>query len=525
MVLSIVVTRLTRANSILSMPKKFHRNHALDSPDPDHQPQRRRFLRCACCGLAAGLFAPQRSSATNDLSLPDIGDAGGSFTRSSETELGEAFFRSVQSQVDVSDDPELADYLAAIGQRLTAASTNPNQPFHFFLVKEPTINAFAGPGGYIGVHSALILATEAESELASVLSHEIAHVTQRHIYRAIEAGRNLSIPLYAGLIAALLLGVAAGGQAGLAALSASQAGLVQYQLNFTREHEIEADRIGIQTLAAAQFDPRSMAVFFEKLQQNSRIIGDRVPEFLRTHPVNSTRIAEAQNRAEQYPYRQYTDSDTYELTQAKLRVLANKPGDAENFFRAALHYGTIQQRTIARYGLGLALRAGGQPAAAREVLAKLVRDEPERAQYLNALAQVETDMGNVKRALTLYSEGLKRYPGHRVLEWEYSKTLLRAGHVERARDELLQHINQFKSSPAVYEMLAEVYNKLHDEAESRYYLVQFFYQKGDNRTAIAHAKLGIRAAANDFRLRAALQDWLLRLEKEERERASGRRNS
>jgi len=171
-------------------------------------------------------------------------------------------------------------------------------------VLENDINAFAGPGGYIGVNSGLILMTEAESELASVIAHEIGHVTQRHLFRAAEAAGRLSIPTMAATLAAILLGTQSPAM-GQAAIMAIQAGSVQFQINFTRENEEEADRVGMQTLANSQFDPRSMPTFFERLQQSTRYYGQNIPEFLRTHPVTASRISDTRGRAETYPYKQY----------------------------------------------------------------------------------------------------------------------------------------------------------------------------------------------------------------------------
>ena len=204
------------------------------------------------------------------IELPDMGDSSGTLiTAEEEKELGEAFFRSLHSQINISQDAEIQEYIQTIGQKLVASSDAPSHPFHFFVVMENDINAFAGPGGYIGVNSGLLTITEAESELASVMAHEIAHITQRHLYRAAEAQGRLSIPSMAAMLAAILLGTQSPAL-GQAAILAIQAGGVQFQINFTRENEAEADRVGMQNLAGSQFDPRSMPIFFERLQQSTR---------------------------------------------------------------------------------------------------------------------------------------------------------------------------------------------------------------------------------------------------------------
>jgi len=198
----------------------------------------------------------------NKLELPDMGDSSDSLlTIAEEKELGEEFFRYLHSDLTINEDAEIQEYIQTIGSKLAANSDNPSYPFHFFVVMENDINAFAGLGGYIGVNSGLILMTEAESELASVMAHEIGHVTQRHLYRGVEAQQRLSIPTMAATLAAIALGTQSP-QMGQAALMAIQAGNVQFQIDFTRAHEEEADRVGMQTLATSEYDPRSMPTFF-----------------------------------------------------------------------------------------------------------------------------------------------------------------------------------------------------------------------------------------------------------------------
>ncbi|MDP3333241.1 MAG: M48 family metalloprotease, partial [Methylococcaceae bacterium] len=288
------------------------------------------------------------------IDLPDMGDSSGTLiSPQEEKEFGEFFFRSLHRQVTINQDAEIQQYIQTIGEKLTAHSDTPGYPFHFFVVLENNINAFAGPGGYIGVNSGLIVTTEAESELASVMAHEIAHVTQRHLYRAAEAQGRLSIPTMAATLAAILLGTQSPAM-GQAAIMAIQAGSVQFQIDFTRDNELEADRVGMQTLAASQFDPRSMPTFFERLQQATRYYGQNIPEFLRTHPVTAARISDTRGRAENYPYKQYPDSLDFLLIQAKLRVMASPDSaDVQKFFQARLDQGTVEQRAVARYGLGL----------------------------------------------------------------------------------------------------------------------------------------------------------------------------
>ena len=287
------------------------------------------FLICIAC--------PAYALENDKILLPDMGDSSGTLISPlEEKQLGEAFYRRLHSQVKISEDPDIQLYIQSVGKRLVANSDSPGIPFHFFVVLDKGINAFAGPGGYIGINSGLILTTDSESELASVMAHEVAHVTQRHLYRAFEAASQLSLPTAAAMLGAILLGTQSP-ELGLAAITAIQAGSVQFQINFTRDNEQEADRIGMQTLLQSQFDPRGMPIFFQKLQQSTRYYGIKIPEFLRTHPVTASRIADTRGRAEKYPYRHYPDSFNYQLAKAKLRVLTleNEDADMSRFFQNA----------------------------------------------------------------------------------------------------------------------------------------------------------------------------------------------
>ena len=268
------------------------------------------------------------------IELPEIGDPTSTLmTGQEEIELGAAFYRSLHAQVPLSKDPEVNDYIQSLGNRLTINSDNPAQPFTFFVVEDPVINAFAGPGGFIGVNSGLILLTEQESELASVLAHEISHVTQRHLFQTFQAASKMSIPTALGMLAAAVLGAKAGGNGAMAGIMAAQGLNAQYQINFTRDNEEEADRVGMQVLSKSEFDPRSMPEFFERMQQSTRFVSGKLPEFLLTHPVTTSRISDTRDRAERYPYRQYPDSLIYQIIRAKLRVeTTQNPKEAMAYF-------------------------------------------------------------------------------------------------------------------------------------------------------------------------------------------------
>jgi predicted Zn-dependent protease len=269
-------------------------------------------------GLALALLCPLALAQSSFDDLPSLGEAAGRiYSPQQDQALGAAFMRELRQSDLILDDVATTSYLQNLGHRLTMHSESPGHGFTFFMVNDERINAFAGPAGHIGVNVGLFLAAESESELAAVLAHEIAHVTQRHLARAFEAADKLSLPTTAAILAAILIGTQ-DGQAGAAALTAASAASLQHQINFTRANEQEADRVGIQTLADASYDPHGMGRFFERLQKNSKLYGTQPPEFLSTHPVTTNRIAEAETRAASFSKIDVPDDLDFRLLRADL---------------------------------------------------------------------------------------------------------------------------------------------------------------------------------------------------------------
>ena len=421
-------------------------------------------------------------------------------------------------------------------------SDSPTQTFHFFVVDDPAINAFAGPGGYIGVNSGLILVTEEESELASVLGHEIAHVTQRHLYQAFQAQGKIQLISLAGMLAAMLIGSKMGGSSygaqpyctsknegcqpvgstgqGLA-MAAMGAG-TQAMINFTRDNEAEADNVGMQILSRSQFDPRSMPTFFERMQQSTRFAGHGTPEFLLTHPVTVSRISDTRNRAEKFLYRQYPDSFTYQLIRAKLRVLINRnPKETLGYFHGAYGQGTKQQRDVTRYGLALTLVADNRPDEGIKILEELTAEYPNQSHFINAWAKAEMDRHNINRAMELFATARERFPNNAAIRFNYAQGLLSANKPELAR-RLLEEMIHGMVTPEIYEMLAKAYSGVGNEGESHRYLGEAYYADGQTNTAILHMKLARKYSGNNFYLNSVIDDRLQKFIDEEKERRGGK---
>ena len=481
------------------------------SPQLTCQPHRMKFKPSVITlALSLALFpASQQAVEITKIELPDMGDSSGTLiTPAEEKEFGEAFFRSLHSQISINQDAEIQQYIQTIGEKLVANSDAPSSPFHFFVVLENNINAFAGPGGYIGVNSGLILITEAESELASVMAHEIAHVTQRHLYRAYEAASRLSIPTAAATLAAILLGTQSPAL-GQAAIVAIQAGNVQFQIDFTRENEAEADRVGMQTLAGSQFDPRSMPTFFERLQQSSRYYGQNIPEFLRTHPVTASRISDTRGRAETYPYKQYPDSLGYQLAKAKIRVLTSTDNaETLKYFQSRLAQGTTEQRTVVRYGLGLCALNAQKFTESETIFQQLSKEYPNQEQYLTALARTALESKNYSTALTRYKKLTEQFPDNEAIKLEYITSLLKTDNAELARKNLLLLKPKTQQQPIYSQLLAQVYSDLNQPAESHRYLAEYYYATGQTKDAILQIKLAQKSKGLNFQLSSILNERL-----------------
>ncbi len=430
---------------------------------------------------------------TDAVKLPDIGATAQAYLSSEqERRLGEAFMRNVRRSLHLVDDPEVADYIQNLGYRLLANSEFSGQEFTFFVVDSPVINAFAGPGGHIGIHSGLFLITRSEAELASVVAHEIAHVTQRHLARAVEATAKMNLPMAAALIAALVLG-SQDAQMGTAALAAAAAGNIQRQIDFTRSNEKEADRIGVQILAAAGFDPRAMPDFFARMQQASRTPENPRFEFLRTHPVTTSRIADTRNRAEQYPPRETADSLNYALIKAKLAVFTSRdPQRSLALFQARLDGAREAPGLADRYGYALALLQTGQHETARKIASELVAGHPDKIAFQILLAEAELASGATEQALQRYAGQLALNPFNAPLTLLYARALISNDQALQASTLLNAYLHRKKAPPLLYSLLAKAENAAGNPIAAHQALAEFYFLNGETGSAINQLRIALR---------------------------------
>lgn len=430
--------------------------------------------------------------------LPDIGDSSQTLiSPREEKQLGQAFMQSVRQQVTLTSDQDINDYLHKLGQRLANASDNPTSKFTFFMVEDTSINAFAGPGGYIGINTGLMLLARNESELAGVLAHEIAHVTQRHLYRGFEAADRLSLPTVAATIAALLLGAATDPSAGIAAASAIQAGNIQYQINFTRSNEKEADRVGIAILSKAGFDPQGMPDFFQQLQKVNQLYGVAIPEFLSTHPLTLDRIAEAQDRASTIRFTGTDRLPIFELMQVRLRVLSSRtPEKSARFYNAEV--AKNPESTRLKYAQSLANYRSNRIEQAISQMRKLLKNSPDNILFRTTLANYYSQSGQHSQAIKLLKNSHRLYVGNTNITTHYAKILLKAGQTDKALKLLhtLMADNRHHSID-LYSLLAETAEASGRSWEARQATAEKYYLQGQTRAAIQQLKSALMSTKLD----------------------------
>ena len=467
-------------------------------------------------GLTALLLCnPGPSAATID--LPDIGDSSSAVISSEEDRLlGQAFMRSVRRSLDVLESPHINTYINSLGYHLLAGVDTRQTQFTFFVINDPNINAFAGPGGYIGIHSGLILAAENEGELAAVMAHEIAHVTQRHLARAFEKASTINLQTAAAILAAIILGVQ-DPQLGQAVLAASTAGSIQQQLNFTRDHEKEADRIGIEILAQAGYDPRDMPAFFQRLQEANRYMESGIPELLRTHPVTLNRIADSMNRAELYPRIQKTPRPEFESIRSQLRVATlSAQGKREQVLAEKVASGDQPDPSL-RFEYAHTLLHNGKPDKARPIAEALLKDAPEKIEHIVLMAEVEIALQHYAAAEQRLAEALTLYPNYPSLSTLYAETLMKTDNAAAAITVMRQLIEtqQEFALPSYYQLLAQAQDQDQQFIEARFTLADYYYQVGLTRTAINQLESAlIELGSGQHYQRARIKDRLEVLKQE-----------
>jgi predicted Zn-dependent protease len=428
--------------------------------------------------------------------LPDLGDTAQlSLTPQMERRVGEEIMRDIRLHDPAfDDDPEATAYLNVLGNRLVSNSQDARQDFEFFLVKDPTLNAFALPGGYIGVHTGTIISAQSESELAAVLAHEIAHVTQHHVARMASKEGQLSMAMLGAMALAI---IARNSQLGSAAAVIGQASAITAQIGFTREFEREADRVGFLTLEKSGFDVRAMPEFFVRLQKAGRLYENNAPAYLRTHPVTTERIADAQNRIQGLAYKQVPDSLDFQLVRAKLRAEQGTPRDTLAQLEGDLRDKKFSNEIAARYGLAEALLRAMEPARAEAELAPLMKST-DHPMFAGLLARIKQARGDNKGAAEVLKQALARYPNDRALNYAYIDALQQLGQNSEAASLLEAQLKNYPHDARLYALQAKGYASLGKRLLQHKAQAEVYVLQGSLPSAIEQLQLAQKSGEGDF---------------------------
>ncbi len=401
--------------------------------------------------------------ANND--LPDLGTAAvNTFSLEKENSYGDAYMRVIRSSAPMLNDPVLNQYLTELGNRLVAHATGVKTPFYFFLLRNDEINAFAFFGGHVGVHTGLFLNADNESQLASVLGHEITHVTQRHLARSLEAQQKSSPATIAGLLGAILLTIAVP-QVGMAAMATTQALATQAQINYTRLHEKEADRIGMQILVDAGFDPNGAADFFSKLATRYRFT-TKPPQMLLTHPLPESRIAEARNRAAQYPHRYVADNLDFQLAKARIQVRFSSYSEeaALALFNDQIRKNSYQFEEAALYGKALALLRAEKAKESEVIIDRLLAKDPNNLFYIDTKTDLLLERHEHQQAIDLLTRERKLKPTSQVININLANALIENGKAKQAIPLLEDMIFLDKQNQLPLQLLSDAYKQTGNRA-------------------------------------------------------------
>lgn len=454
----------------------------------------RRLIALAVCAALASSQAQ---------GLPDLGDVSdAALSDKQERTIGNRVMREIRIDPAFVDDPDVSDYVKTLGNRLLGAADPPRRPIEFFVVDDDSVNAFALIGGHIGLHTGLILLTRDESELAGVVGHEIAHILQRHQSRLYQGQGKYQLASLAALALAVLASRGSSSQSSQvteAAIVGASAIMMQGQLDYTREHEREADRVGVTMLDRAGYDPRGMVSFFERMQRANRLSEFKsAPSYLRTHPLTVERIADMQGRIESLPPRLVPDSFGYRLARAKLRAASGSASDAVSHFRNRLADRTVLRPREDVFGLALALRRSRDFAAAEKELATIRSGDGSHPAFEWLAAQLLADQGRTDAALASYRAAINSHPHYRGLAYGLAQLLLDSGRTQEAIAWLEQRVRSAPEDAKLYELQSRAYASVGNRLAQHRAQAEAYYRRGNLAAAVDQLELATQVRGSDF---------------------------
>ena len=439
--------------------------------------------------------------------LPQLGqDAASIISPYEERQIGEEAMVQIRHSLDFVDDAELTYYLQQLGTRLTSHLAYRPHEFQFFLIAHPEINAFAIPGGFVGVHTGLITKARNESEVAAVLAHEISHVTQRHWPRMVAAQKDRAGATMAAILASIVI-AGSGNPNGAGVAMAAMAANTDSQLAFTRSFEREADRIGIQLLADSDYDVTAMASFFERLGAESGYSGANLPEFVRTHPVTTDRIAEARNNEKRFKHLHLKPSVEFVHLRARINALfQGDPSNAVKLFQAEIknNASTLETRA-ARYGLGIALMNLGDFAAARKEIDTLRQQYPDFLQYQVLEADLDLAAGKTQDGLRAYDHIYKNHSSTTWVVQHYAEMLVANKQPRTALKVLKPALRSHPKNPALNKLMASASGDTGDLVQAHRSMAEYYFLNGNRHAAIEQLEIAERNAGKDYYALSAIK--------------------
>jgi len=402
-----------------------------------------RYLPVALIFLSF-LFSTGKSLA--DIRLPSMGEASsGVISLDQERELGQAWLRSYRAQTDINTDYELQEYVENVIFRMTQYSDIVDKRLDVLIVNNPRLNAFAVPGGIIGINTGLFTYAETEGQFSSVMAHELSHLSQRHFARSVAQRQSNQLTTMAALLAGILVAATASGDAGLAMISATQAASIQSDLRYSRQHEQEADRIGLEVMANAGYDPKSMGAMFENMLRSTSYVGYQAPEYLRSHPLTETRVNDALNRARQYPQKYYPEAQQYQLMRKRIEIQqSGVPAQAVRKFEAEVE---LNNSALNKYALALAYERAIQFDEAKKLAQELFASDPGNQSFGLLYADILNQTGESAEAETIIRKYLNRRPDSYALNMALAGALSYGGKFTEAA-EILRKQTQLRSNDA-----------------------------------------------------------------------------
>ena len=437
-------------------------------------------------------------------SLPELGDtSSSSISLASEYKLGRLWVAQLRRSIPEYKDPITQDYVEHLIYRLSEYSQLQDRRLEILVIDEKNINAFAAPGGIIGINAGLIFQSDSEGELVSVLTHELAHLSQRHFARRLQrqADRGLANALL------ILASIAVAAASSPEAVLAGQQMLEQQALAYSRSNEIEADRIGFLNLVASGFDPQSMPSMFEKLQSISRLSGSTELEFLRSHPLTKKRISDSKIRANEIKGSNYLDNDEFYLIKNRAALhFTNTPRQAVSHFRQELRRAkSSKNKVLALYGLAISLSKENKHSEALDIARQALNINPENLILQTLLLELHINAGNRLEAVALGRELLEINTNNFPLSMLYSRALMNQSEFEKAEEILKKLSIRRKYDPQVWYWLAEVQGLSKNIVGLHQSRSEYFYLKGSYDQAIEHLRYALEIAGNNFQLSESIR--------------------